>query len=140
MNECQCLCFNHGVALRPIGVQYLLKTLQPLHSNISDWSMDQSHSLKNWCIMADFKLLTALIHKKKVRCDSNFQGLSYYVCYQIVCTFGLFSILIWGISAIIHQQLVAISPRHVRLIYSRQESLLLALPYDFPWFREEYKW
>ena len=27
--------------------------------------MDQSYNLKNWCIMADSKLLTAGIHKKK---------------------------------------------------------------------------
>ena len=45
MNEYQFLCFNQGATLRPIGVQYLLKKLLPLHSNISDWSIDQSHSL-----------------------------------------------------------------------------------------------
>ena len=29
--------------------------------------MSQSHSEENWCIMADFKLLTAVIHKSQGR-------------------------------------------------------------------------
>ena len=35
----------------------------------------QSHQVKNWCIMAYFKLLTVVIHKRYNGCDSKFARL-----------------------------------------------------------------
>ena len=34
--------------------------------------IDQSHNENNWCIMADFKLLIAVMHQKLDGCGSNF--------------------------------------------------------------------
>ena len=82
------------------------------------WNIDQCHNVKNWCIMANFKLLTAVMHKKYDGCGSNFarawlQSILYHITDFLA--FVLF-IIVFGISVIIHQQLVAMMCGHMRFV------------------------
>ena len=83
--------------------------------------IDQCHSANNWCIMvggiSNFQLL--LFINSTMDVSQILQGLNYKVCPTMsskLFAFGLLS-LVFGDTAIIHQQLVAKLRRHLQLVY-----------------------
>ena len=72
--------------------------------------------MKDWCIMAEFQTFNCCYSPDMAQI---LQGLSYKVCFTMSPNFFAFgfSVIVFGMSAIIYQQLVAMSQEHVKLVY-----------------------
>ena len=75
---------------------------------------DQSHRVKNWCLMAEFQTFNRCYSKEVGRMWLKF---CKTLVTRKVFTFGLFIVVIG--TAIIHQQLVAMQRGNMRFVYIR---------------------
>ena len=102
---------------------HLIKKPFPQDLGSDESSVDQSYNGRNWCI-ADFKLLTAVNNSRKV----GWMWLKFrkaLVAKYILPHHLFFShleyldVLVFGISGIIHQELVAMLRGYVNFVHRR---------------------